>query len=53
MNRQISILPYYQAGQGIAIKVNFNNNGDGRIDSLIQTVNALVRGMKLIGVRAE
>jgi hypothetical protein len=46
-----TILPSYRAGQGIAIKVNFNNNGNGRIDSLIQTVNALVRGMKLIGVR--
>ena len=47
------ILPNYLAGQGIAIKVNFNNSGSGVLDAIIQTVNALVRGMKLIGVREQ
>jgi hypothetical protein len=47
------ILPNYVAGQGIAIKVNFNNSGNGRLDAIIQTVNALVRGMKTIGVREQ
>ncbi|MEW5718249.1 MAG: DUF362 domain-containing protein, partial [Chloroflexota bacterium] len=48
-----AILPRYQAGQGIAVKVNFNNNGDGNLDASIQTVNALVRGLKQIGVREQ
>lgn len=47
------ILPNYVIGQGIAIKVNFNNSGNGVLDAIIQTVNALVRGMKLIGVREQ
>jgi hypothetical protein len=50
-----TLLPGYAPGKGIAIKVNFNNsNGcndaDNIIDSLIEPVNALIRGMKLIGV---
>ncbi|NLE44671.1 MAG: DUF362 domain-containing protein [Chloroflexi bacterium] len=50
-----ALLPNYRAGQGIAIKVNFNNStscsdSDGQIDGLIQPVNALVRGMKQMGV---
>ena len=45
-----TLLPGYQTGQGIAIKVNFNNQGSGVIDALIQPVNAVVRGLKLIGV---
>ncbi len=48
-----AILPHYQAGQGIAIKVNFNNSGNGRLDALVQPVNAIVRGLKQIGVREE
>jgi hypothetical protein len=46
-----AILPRYQPGQGIAIKVNWNNNGNGNIDASIQTINALIRGLKQIGVR--
>ena len=46
-----TLLPNYQTGQGIAIKLNFNNSGDpGYIDGLIQPVNAVVRGLKQIGV---
>ena len=53
-----SLLPDYSPGQGIAIKVNFNNaNGteycndtDPQIDALIQPVNAIVRGLLQIGV---
>ncbi len=49
------ILPSYQPGEKIAIKVNFNNNHQcgntsGVIDALIQPVNAVVRGLELIGV---
>lgn len=47
------ILPGYAAGRGIAVKVNFNNSGNGALDANIQTVNALVRGMKQIGVREQ
>ena len=47
-----TLLPDYQPGQGIAIKVNFNNWGDQLSKSmrLIQPVNAVVRGLKQIGV---
>jgi hypothetical protein len=50
------LLPNYQAGQKIAIKANFNNSytctdTDTQIDALIQPVNAIVRGLKLIGVQ--
>ena len=53
-----TLLPGYASGKGIAIKVNFNNASYAScaysgnvIDSLIEPVNALIRGMKLIGVR--
>jgi hypothetical protein len=51
-----TLLPEYQPGQVIAVKVNLNNTftcdqpDDGKIDALIQPVNALVRGLKQIGV---
>ncbi|MBN1659123.1 MAG: DUF362 domain-containing protein [Anaerolineae bacterium] len=50
-----ALLPNYQPGQGIAIKVNLNNafqcnDADGQIDALIQPVNSIVRGLKQIGV---
>jgi len=50
-----ALLPNYQNGQGIAIKVNFNNSSacddtSGKIDALIQPINAVVRGLKQIGV---
>jgi hypothetical protein len=54
-----TLLPTYVPGQGIAIKVNFNNSGhgcgdsDNIIDALIEPVNALIRGMKLIGVQEQ
>lgn len=49
------LLPGYQAGQTIAIKVNFNNalecaEGDNQIDALIEPVNALIAGLKQRGV---
>jgi hypothetical protein len=49
------LIPDYQTGRAIAIKVNFNNSSscddnDTQIDGLIQPVNALVRGMKQAGV---
>jgi hypothetical protein len=53
-----ALLPNYQVGQGIAIKVNFNNcsscsDVDGQIDALIQPVNAVVRGLLQAGVQAS
>lgn len=53
-----SLLPGYQSGQVIAIKVNFNNtynsstcgSSDGEIDGLIQPVNALVGSLMQAGV---
>lgn len=50
-----ALLPAYSAGQKVAIKINLNNAGgcgeDGQvIDALPQPVNAIVRGLKLIGV---
>jgi len=52
------LLPHYQSGQAIAIKVNFNNawscdDSDNAIDALIHPVNAVVRGLKQIGVAEE
>jgi hypothetical protein len=49
-----ALLPNYQVGEGIAIKVNFNNSQvcgdiDDEIDALIQPVNAVVRGLKQMG----
>jgi hypothetical protein len=54
-----TLLTGYASGQAIAIKVNFNNcstscsDADNIIDALIEPVNALVRGMKAMGVREE
>lgn len=54
-----TLLPDYAPGKAIAVKVNFNNSGwscsdsDNIIDALIEPVNALVRGMKEIGVHEE
>ena len=50
-----ALLPNYQPGQAVAIKVNLNNafdctEGDGQIDALIQPVNGIVRGLTQIGV---
>lgn len=50
-----ALLPNYQPGQGIAIKVNFNNaqtcsDADARIDAIIEPVNSIIRGLKTIGV---
>jgi hypothetical protein len=50
-----TLLPSYKNGQGIAIKVNFNNtpscsNADGQIDALIHPINAVVRGLIQTGV---
>jgi len=51
-----SILPNYQQGQGIAIKVSFNNTNScdensGEIDSVIEPVNAIIRGLLSIGIQ--
>jgi hypothetical protein len=50
-----ALLPNYQPGQGIAIKVNLNNafqcnDADNQIDALMQPVNGVVRGLVQIGV---
>ena len=52
-----SLLPGYVHGNGIAIKVNFNNTAgcdgnDNRIDALMEPVNALIAGMLSSGVQA-
>lgn len=49
------IIPDYQPGQTIAIKVNFNNNkecidSDNQIDALIEPVNALIATLISFGV---
>lgn len=48
------ILPHYKVGEGIAVKVNINNTAcnqtkDG-INAIAEPVNAVIRGLKLIGV---
>ncbi len=49
----------YQAGQKIAIKVNFNNSGEGcgdndsEIDALPQPVSALIAGLLQAGVQEQ
>jgi len=53
-----ALLPGYTTGKAIAVKVNFNNanscsDSDNIIDALVEPVNALVRGMKIMGVREE
>jgi len=50
-----ALIPNYQSGQKIAIKVNCNNASkcnetDGAIDAIIEPVNALVVGLEQIGV---
>lgn len=51
-----SLIPNYAPGKAIAIKVNFNNAGSNcaetnpDIDALIHPVNAMVKGLKQIGV---
>ena len=52
------LLPDYQPGQKIAIKVNFNNttscdDRDGQIDALIEPVNALIGSMVNVGIQEE
>lgn len=51
------LLPNYVQGQGIAIKVNFNNamqmacgNETGQINALPQVINAVISGLKARGV---
>jgi hypothetical protein len=53
VNAWRAILPNYVAGQGIAIKVNFTNGGNGNLDAPIQTVNAVIRGLLGMGVQAN
>ena len=48
-----AILPNYQPGQAIAIKVNFANGGNGNLDAIPETLNAVVSGLQTIGVRAS
>jgi hypothetical protein len=52
-----ALLPGYAAGNGIAIKVNFNNascnDSDNIIDGLIEPINALIQGLKAMGVREQ
>ena len=49
-----AILPAYAVGQKIAIKINLNNatgnDSDNVIDALPQPINAVIRGLKAIGV---
>jgi hypothetical protein len=48
------LLPNYHSGQGIAVKVSFNNSqdfsGGAAIDAVIGPVNALISGLKARGV---
>jgi len=51
----LQLLPNYQPGQVIAIKVNFNNapncsDADNVIDALIEPVNSLIATLKAFGV---
>ncbi len=53
-----SLLPGYTKGKKIAVKVNFNNcwscnDSDNIIDSLVEIVNSLVRGMTTAGVAED
>jgi uncharacterized protein (DUF362 family) len=52
------LLPTYEPGRRIAIKVNLNNatqcgDSDNAIDALIEVVNALIRSLVAAGVQAE
>lgn len=45
-----ALLPNYTAGK-VAIKINFNNSGNGNIiDALYQPINAIIQGLTAIGV---
>ena len=45
------IIPDYSPGEKIAIKININNHGnDNIIDALSQPINAVIAGLKSIGV---
>jgi hypothetical protein len=51
----LSLIPDYQPGEVVAIKVSFNNSHDDRgsqekIDGIMEPVNALIRGLNSIGV---
>ena len=53
-----TLVPGYASGKAIAIKVNLNNafecnDSDNSIDALIHPVNAIVRGLKQIGVAEQ
>jgi hypothetical protein len=53
-----TLIPNYTSGEAVAIKVSFNNawncsDGDNEIDALIQPVNALIRGLRQIGVTEQ
>jgi len=49
-----AVIPGYTAGQKVAIKINLNNascgSSDQVIDALPQPINAVIRGLKAIGV---
>ncbi len=49
-----ALIPGYAAGQKVAIKINLNNatsaDSDRVIDALPQPVNAVIRGLKAIGI---
>lgn len=48
-----SLVPNYQRGEVVAIKVSFNNGDkadETMIDANVQPVNAVIRGLKLAGV---
>jgi hypothetical protein len=51
------LLPNYQVGQGIAVKLSFNNSldagGSAAIDAVVEPINALIRGLKLRGVAED
>ena len=52
------ILPLYQPGQKIAVKVNLNNgtscdDNDNAIDALIEVVNGLIRTLVMAGIQEE
>jgi hypothetical protein len=53
-----ALIPSYTSGEAIAIKVNLNNagscgDGDTTIDALIHPVNAIIGGLRQIGVAEE
>lgn len=53
-----ALLPDYVSGQRVAIKVNLNNahsvaDNDNVVDATIETVNAVIAGLKEIGVAAS